>query len=84
MLLLFRLAEWKLAKELSADLPAGTALFGVLQMTGLKATGEPVNVGRGSGSAARAAGVDGDGAAGGAAGALAASALAAATATALV
>ncbi len=79
MLLLFRLAEWKLAKELSADLPAGTALFGVLQMTGLKVTGVSVNDGRGNRSGARAAVVDEDGAAGGAAGALAA-----ATATALV
>jgi hypothetical protein len=65
MLLLFRSAEWKLAKELSADLPAGTALFGVLQMTGLKDTGVSVNNRRGNGSAAHAGVVEEDGAADG-------------------
>ncbi len=53
MLLLFRFAEWKLVKELSADLPAGAISLGVLQTVGWKMIGASVNEGRGNGSIAR-------------------------------
>ncbi len=58
MLLLFRFAEWKLVKELSADLPANTPSLGVLQTVGWKMTGASVNEGRGNGSIARADAAD--------------------------